>query len=110
VRVVGELLLLAGAVFILLGAIGALRFDNIYARMHAAAKVPTLGLLLTVLGAELLLDRAAVRAALLLAAALQLLTGPVSAHLVGRAAHRRPRPHGAVEGIDELARDEAAAD
>lgn len=111
-RVVGEAVLLLGAVLILIGAIGALRFDNVYARMHAAAKVPTLGLLLTVVGAEILLDRAEVRAALIIAALLQLLTGPVGSHLVGRAAHHRPESgHLGLEGrLDELARDQVELD
>ncbi len=36
---------------------------------------------------------------------LQLVTGPVGTHLLGRAVYRRLRPP--LTGVDELARDEA---
>jgi multicomponent Na+:H+ antiporter subunit G len=106
VRVVGEVVMLAGTAFVLIGAIGTLRFGDVYGRMHAAAKVPTLGLLLTVVGAELLIDGAPTQVALALAAVLALITGPVSAHLVGRAAHRRQGVALPADMVDDLARDQ----
>ena len=37
---IGGILLIVGALFILLAAVGVVRFDDIYARMHAGAKAP----------------------------------------------------------------------
>jgi multicomponent Na+:H+ antiporter subunit G len=102
--VVGGALLVAGAVFMALAGVGVVRFRDLYARMHSASKGPTLGLLLIALGAGLVLRTTAVVAALVLVVALQLLTAPVGAHLVGRSVHRRVRLD--YDTVDELARDE----
>lgn len=101
---VGGGLLLAGAVFMTIAGIGVVRFRDVYARMHSASKGPTLGLLLTALGAGLVLRSVSVVAALVLVVALQMLTAPVGAHLVGRAVHRRVTLD--LDSVDELAEDE----
>ena len=103
--VVGELLVLGGAVLVLIGGIGAVRLPDVYSRMHAASKVSTLGLILVVLGAELLVPFGPTSAGLALAAIVQLLTVPVGSHLIGRAAHRRDDVPLADQAIDELADD-----
>lgn len=105
----GELLVLVGALFVLLAGIGLLRFDDVYARMHPGSKAPTLGLLLAAVGAAVVIQRASAVAALTLVVVLQFLTGPVGAHLVGRAAHRQRGIVMHLDADDELARDEDAA-
>ncbi len=98
---VGGALLVGGATFTMLAGIGVVRFRDTYARMHAASKGPTLGLLLIAAGAALVLRSPTAIVALVLVFALQALTAPVGSHLIGRAIHRRlPVP---VDGIDELA-------
>ncbi|MEO5840326.1 MAG: monovalent cation/H(+) antiporter subunit G [Acidimicrobiales bacterium] len=47
----GDLLALAGAVLVLISAVGVVRFADPLARMHALAKASTLGVLLILLGA-----------------------------------------------------------
>lgn len=86
---VGSALIVAGAAFAALAGVGQVRFRDLFVRMHIATKPPTLGLLLVAAGAALILDGLGALTALLLIVALQFLTAPVSAHLVGRAAHRR---------------------
>ncbi len=82
-----EILIVAGAAWSLLAAVGVNRFGDVYARMHAATKTTTLGVLLIVVGTALRLggfDGAKV----LLAGVLLFLTAPIGAHLVGRSVHR----------------------
>lgn len=101
---VGGVTVMAGAVFALIAAIGVYKFDDAYSRMHAAAKSPTLGLLLAALGAGLTIRSFAASLTLLLVVVLQLLTSPVATHLAARAVHLRvdvPQ-----DGPDELAEDE----
>lgn len=86
-ELVGEILMVLGAAWSLLAAIGINRFEDVYARMHAATKSTTLGLLLVLAGAALHLPLPEA-AKLLLAALLLFLTAPLGAHLVGRAVHR----------------------
>lgn len=84
----GLILASIGALFILLAAIGLLRFPDVYTRSHAASKAATLGICSVLLGAAVGLEAAGavVRAAL---AMIFLLTGlPVAAQLVARAAFR----------------------
>ncbi|MGH9250298.1 MAG: monovalent cation/H(+) antiporter subunit G [Acidimicrobiales bacterium] len=80
--------LVAGALLGLAAAIGLVRFPDLLSRMHAATKPQTLGLLFVLLGVGLRLRDAGVIGMLVVVAALQLLTTPVAAHMVGRAAYR----------------------
>jgi multicomponent Na+:H+ antiporter subunit G len=102
VGVVGDILLVAGSAWALLAALGVLKFDDVYARMHAATKATTLGLLLVLGGAAAHLpgDDAA---KLGLAGVLVFITAPVGAHLVGRAVHRSPGDARIrIDTVDEL--------
>jgi multicomponent Na+:H+ antiporter subunit G len=99
---VAAVLVVSGALLVLLAAVGVNRFDDVYARMHAATKAATLGLLLTIVAAILRVDDASGVTKLLIVIALQLITAPLAAHMVGRAAYRANGPsEGTV--IDELA-------
>lgn len=79
---------LAGCLLTLLAAIGAVRFPDVLSRMHATTKAATLGLLLILLGALLQVPDAQSRSLLVLVGVFQLLTAPVAAHMIGRAAYR----------------------
>ena len=78
--VIGEALLLLGALLTLLSAVGMVRFDDVFARMHALAKASTAGVVLMLGGAALELTHANDVTSLIIAIALQLLTSPVAAH------------------------------
>ncbi|MFD2046142.1 monovalent cation/H(+) antiporter subunit G [Ornithinibacillus salinisoli] len=82
--------LLLGTFFILSGSIGIARFPDIYIRLHAATKASTLGLAGILIGAFLFLfiEHDIVSGKLLLALVFTLLTAPVSAHMISRAAHK----------------------
>ena len=101
-NVMAEAVVLVGAVFILLAALGVARFGDVLARMHALTKASTLGLLLVLIGAAVALHDPNDVTSLALAAALQVLTSPVSAQLISRAAYRAHRP-APIDVVDELA-------
>ena len=82
------------------------KFRDPYSRMHAAAKSPTLGLVLVAIGAGLTIRSFAASLTLILVVVLQLLTSPIATHLVSRAVHMRVRV--VQDGVDELERDENA--
>ncbi|WP_373892881.1 monovalent cation/H(+) antiporter subunit G [Virgibacillus natechei] len=83
------LLILAGTFLILSAAVGMVRFPDLYTRLHAATKASTLGIASVLAGAFLFLyvTESIVSGKLLLAIVFILLTSPVSAHMLGRAAH-----------------------
>lgn len=98
----GEILLVAGAAWSVLAAIGVNRFGDVYARMHAATKSTTLGVLLIIVGASLSLEAGAA-AKLLLAGVLLLFTAPIGAHLVGRSVHRNTGSAPVhIDSVDQL--------
>jgi multicomponent Na+:H+ antiporter subunit G len=101
--IAAALVVLAGA-FVLLAAVGLWRFEDLFSRIHAATKAVTLGLLLAVLAAALRVETAPDALKLLLAALLQLVSAPVSGHMLGRAAYRAGlgRTREAGLRVDEL--------
>lgn len=88
-RNVADLLLVAGALWFLLAALGVARLGDSLARVHAATKATTLGMLLVVIGA-VLHGPGGDDVKLLLAIALVVLTNPLAGHLLGRAVERNP--------------------
>lgn len=101
--VIAAACLLAGVLLGLLATIGLHRFHDVFARMHAATKPATLGLMLVIAGTSLRMDEPDAVAKLLLVVALQLLTAPAGAHMVGRAAYRSGVPLAPETVVDELA-------
>ena len=89
IEIVAAVLLLAGCSLALFGALGVLRFPGLFARMHAATKPPTLGLVLVAAGIAAVAADLADAAFVVLVVALQFLTAPVGAHLLARAVRRR---------------------
>lgn len=106
----GEVLVLAGCALALLAGIGVVRFSDVFIRMHALNKVSTLGLLLALLGAALVLDHPNDITALLLAAALNLVTAPIGSHLLARATYRAEGIPSGVDTSDELAAAHSAGE
>lgn len=80
-------LMLAAVAFVLLAAVGLQRFDDVFSRIHAATKAITLGVVLVAGAAALQMERTSDVVKLLLVVVLQLVSAPVSAHVVGRAAY-----------------------
>lgn len=94
-----------GAAFVLIGAIGVLRFGDFMSRTHAAAKAPTLGLILVALGTAIDLHTGLAILTMTLVVLAQLFTTPVGTHMLARAAHGEIDIE--IDGVDELARDKA---
>ena len=84
---IGELVTLAGAVLVLLSAVGVIRFPDALARMHALTKASTVGVVLVAVGSAFVLPTANDITSALAAALLQILTLPISASLLGRATY-----------------------
>ncbi len=82
-------LFLSGSAFVLLGAIGVLRFPDFYTRLHAAGVTDTLGADLLLLGMALQSDDFLVIVKVALIFIFILLTSPVSTHAIAHAAYVR---------------------
>jgi len=94
-------LLILGAAFAFVAAVGVVRFPDVLTRMHAATKPQTFGLLLILAGLALRMDSISDLTLILVVALFQLLTAPVSAHMVGRAAFRADQVDRETLTVDE---------
>ena len=102
-RFIADLLLLLGAAFLLLGAIGLVRMPDVYNRIQAGTKSVTLGVVAFLLGIALL--HPDWWAKLLCIAVLVLFTSPVGSSTIARAVYLAGvRPWQASEGAGEADR------
>jgi multicomponent Na+:H+ antiporter subunit G len=104
--VIGEAVILLGCVLTLLAGIGALRFRDVFERMHALTKASSAGLILVLVGAALLLPNINDVTTLALAAFLQVLTLPVAANLIAGATYRAKDVVMRIDTVDELRHDQ----
>ena len=85
---VGAVFVMLGAMLAFIGAVGLIRLPDLFARMHAATKPQTLGLLLILIGLALSVRTWASVATLLIVLGAQALTAPVAAHMLSRSGYR----------------------
>jgi monovalent cation/proton antiporter MnhG/PhaG subunit len=96
---------LVGVAFLLVAAIGVMRFQDPFMRMHAATKAGTLGAGLVVIFTALYMGEPGAKLTALAIIVFLLATLPVAAHLLGRAAYVSGAPfevadqRNALEGI-----------
>ena len=83
----GAVIALAGLALLFGGALGLLRFPDIYTRLHAATASDGPGAALVLIGLALMAPDWAMAGRLFLLALLVIALGPVFAHFTGSAAH-----------------------
>lgn len=96
------LLLVLGAAFMLLGAVGLARYPDVYMRMQATSKASTLGVALMMLGVACQSGSWPVAGKALLIVAFFFLTSPVAASVIARAAYFKGTPLWEGTTLDEL--------
>ena len=77
-----------GATFLIIGGIGMLRFPDLYARMHAAGVIDTLGAALILIGLAFQAGLILVTLKLLLILLFVLFTSPTATYALANAAYR----------------------
>lgn len=92
IDLLASLLLMGGAVFMLIAAIGLVRLPDVLCRSHALAKASTLGIFSMLLGLWVELGVAAVGLKIVLAIFFQVATIPVASHLVSLLALKKNLP------------------
>lgn len=97
------MLVLGGVFFLFIAAIGVVRMPDLYNRMHATSKAGTLGVGLILLAVAVFYQELSVAARALSALAFIILTAPVAAHALGRAAYLAGVKPCEDTYIDELA-------
>ncbi len=82
------LLLLAGALLSVAAGVGLLRFPDALSRMHAATKPQILGLICVLAAVALEQGNWQTLLIIIPTLILQMITSPMSAHMIGRAGYR----------------------
>lgn len=96
------LLILIGSAFILLAAVGILRMPDLYMRMATSTKASTLGLVCILTAVAVHFGEIGIGTRAIVAVVFVLLTAPVAAHMIGRAAYVVGVPLWNQTVIDEL--------
>lgn len=97
---------LMGATLAVLAGVGVLRMPDLFTRMQAASKASTMGLGCLLVGTAIELGDSASVARTASIAAFMMLTTPVAAHVVARAAYLTDVPLWSGTAIDERQEDE----
>ena len=87
-EIVVSLFLLMGGILSLIAVAGVLRMPDIFTRMHASTKVGTVGVSSITIGLMIHFGSITVISRGILVIAFFLLTAPVAAHMIARAAYR----------------------
>jgi multicomponent Na+:H+ antiporter subunit G len=101
--VLSEILLFAGVALIVVSGIGLHRFDDVFARVHAAGKAPSLAFVLITAGALVRAPSLSTAGVLVLATVLLLVTTPIGTFMLARAAYRSGDQLSPATDVDELA-------
>lgn len=88
-QALASVLMGAGGVFCIVGAVGMLRMPDFFTRMHAASVIETLGAGLVIAGLVVLGGFTLESAKLLALLLLIFFTSPTATHALARAAHER---------------------
>jgi multicomponent Na+:H+ antiporter subunit G len=86
---IASALLIIGSIFCLVAAVGMLRLPDMLIRMHAATKAGTLGAGCILAAEAIVAAELGTTLKSIAAIVFLLLTAPVAAHLIGRAAYRK---------------------
>jgi multicomponent Na+:H+ antiporter subunit G len=108
-EILTSVFVIAGSLFALAAALGVLRMPDVFIRMHASTKAGTLGCGLILLAAAIHFGETGIVARAVAAFVFILLTAPVAAHMISRAAYRTGVPLWQGTVIDELARPTASS-
>jgi multicomponent Na+:H+ antiporter subunit G len=84
--VTGQILVLLGSVFLLLGGLGLVRMPDVYNRIQAGTKATTLGAMTVILGTAFLQPAVAAKAVVLIV--FIALSNPISSSSIARSAYR----------------------
>ena len=101
-EIIAAVLLLTGGSFALIAAIGVVKLPDLYTRMQASTKSATLGVGCTLLAVAVRSGEMGTVTHSLLVVAFLLLTAPVAAHMIARAAYNVGVPLWMGTTIDEL--------
>ena len=95
-------LLIIGSLFMLIAAIGIVRFPDLFTRMHAATKGTSFGVVLMLIAVAVYFGNVKVILEVILVISFIYLTAPIACHMIARAAYFLDIPMWEGTVVDEL--------
>jgi multicomponent Na+:H+ antiporter subunit G len=95
-------LVVFGSFFMFVAALGVVRLPDLLTRMHAATKAGTLGAGVLLIAVALMHGDGALTTRVVAGILFLMLTAPIAAHAIGRAAYYRGVPVWEKTAVDEL--------
>lgn len=101
-EIVSTIFIIAGAIFIMIASLGILRLPDFYIRMSAITKAGTMGVGLIAVGIAVYFNNFDISTKAFVIISFMLLTAPVAAHIIARAAYKQGIPFWGQNLVDEL--------
>ena len=102
IDIVSSVFIIIGSVMILISSIGLIRMPDLYLRMSATTKAATLGVGFILIGTAIHFWEVGIVSRLVIIIVFLLLTAPIAAHMIGRAAYIDGVPLWEKTSVDEL--------
>ncbi len=85
-EIIAWVLILSGSIFVVIGAVGTLRFPDFWSRLHAASVSESAGMILLIAGMCMHSGFTLITVKLIIIGGFIFITGPTSTHAVANAA------------------------
>lgn len=102
IDILSSIFIIIGSVMILISSIGLIRMPDLYLRMSATTKAATLGVGFILIGTAIHFWEVGIVSRLVIIIVFLLLTAPIAAHMIGRAAYIDGVPLWEKTSVDEL--------
>lgn len=87
IEIVSAIVIIVGVLFVAIGAVGLLRLPDFYIRISAITKAATVGVACIMIGVALNYNEISIAIKAFAVVLFLLITSPIAAHIIGRAAY-----------------------
>lgn len=87
IEIVSAIVIIVGVLFVVIGAVGLLRLPDFYIRISAITKAATVGVACIMIGVALYYNEMSMAFKAFAVILFLLITSPIAAHIIGRAAY-----------------------
>lgn len=102
IEIVSSVVIIIGVLFVVIGAVGLLRLPDFYIRISAITKAATVGVACIMIGVALYYNQMSMAFKAFAVIMFLLITSPIAAHIIGRAAYNEGVPLWKKTEINEL--------
>jgi multicomponent Na+:H+ antiporter subunit G len=101
IEIISAVVIIVGVLFVVIASVGLLRLPDFYIRISAITKAATVGVACIMIGVALNFNEISVAIKAIGVVLFLLITSPIAAHIIGRAAYEEGVPLWKKTGINE---------